>query len=104
MKIALCIITFLFAGLHLFAASMNLRKSEEKFNNILMIVGSIFSFAGMVFSLLKNPFEWVMVLIGLGCVVCAAILNGKKQGNLHIKHHIVRIVISFVLICGFAMI
>ena len=53
MKIILCIIAVICAGLQLAAAMTQLKSSENKQNHILMIAGAIIVLAGVVFCLLN---------------------------------------------------
>ena len=47
--------------------------------------------------------DWVIALPGCIAICAAAIWNGKKSGQLHLQHHIIRMAMSLLLIIGFAV-
>lgn len=101
MKIILCIIAVICAGLQLAAAMTQLKSSENKQNHILMIAGAIIVLAGVVFCLLNSTIDCLFALVGFGLIAYAAIQNGRNAKNVHIRHHVVRIAIFLVLVIEF---
>lgn len=89
--------------LSLFAALVqikNLRGAEQakKDSPLLMLWGGImlpFSFGGW----------WgvAVALIGCICISVAAYTNGKRSGNFHKSHHIVRALLAAVIVLGLAL-
>ena len=100
MKMFLGIVIILFAGLHAFAAIAHAKNSTDKTNDILMTLGAIITIISGALCVMNVTIDWILALCGLGFIVFAAIQNGKQKGNFHIKHHIVRISISIVLVVG----
>lgn len=89
MKIILCIIAVICAGLQLAAAMTQLKSSENKQNHILMIAGAIIVLAGVVFCLLNSTIDCLFALVGFGLIAYAAIQNGRNAKKVHIRHHVV---------------
>ena len=89
--------------LSLLAATNQLKelRGQEQANKdapVLMILGGVLlalSFSGW----------WGVVTALIGCVLVntAAVLNGKRSGNLHIRHHIVRGVLAVTIVLGLAL-
>jgi len=100
MKIFLGIVIVLFAGLHALAAIAHAKNSTDKTNDRLMTWGAIIVIISSVLCVVNVTFDWVLALVGLGLIIFAAIQNGKQKDNFHIKHHIVRISISGVIVVG----
>lgn len=101
MKIILCIIAVICAGLQLAAAMTQLKSNENKKNHILMIAGAIIVLAGVVFCLLNSTIDCLFALVGFGLIAYAAIQNGRNAKKVHIRHHVVRIAIFLVLVIEF---
>ena len=100
MKIFLGIVIVLFAGLHALAAIAHAKNSTDKTNDRLMTLGAIIVIISSVLCVVNVTFDWVLALVGLGLIIFAAIQNRKQKDNFHIKHHIVRISISGVIVVG----
>ncbi|MGN0352053.1 MAG: hypothetical protein ACI4ES_10410 [Roseburia sp.] len=101
MRIVLCIITIACVVLHAFAAMTQIKNNENKTNDIWMMIGAFVALVGAILCLLKNDFDWLMALIGFGFIAYAAVQNGRKKHNVHIRHHIVRASIFIILLIGF---
>ena len=101
MRIVLCIVAIICAGLHALAAMTQIKNNVNKTNDILMITGSVVVLAGVILCLLNNSIDWLMALIGFGLIAYAAVQNGRKKQNVHICHHIVSVSIFIVLSIGF---
>lgn len=99
MRYFICGITVLYAALSMFAAVTQLKSSTRKDTSIMMLCGGLLLVIATVF---KNA-DWIVVIIG-GILICiAAFLNGKRSGNLHISHHIIRFIITLLLVIGFIL-
>lgn len=93
----------LYGVLSLLAATSQLKelRGQEQANKdapVLMILGGVslaLSFSGW----------WGVVMALVGCVLVstAAVLNGKRSGDFHIKHHIVRAVLGVSIVLGLAL-
>ena len=103
MNVVLCIISVMFGGLSLIAAISQMRAGKKSLPAILMIVGSVILVSAVICNLAKLQFDYVPALIGCMAICAAAICNGLKSGNFHVKHHVIRIILSLILIVGFAL-
>ena len=103
MKIALYIVSAAFGGLSLLAAVSQMRSDKRPFSHIMMSVGSLGLFAAVDCGIAQQSFDWIPALAGGALICAAAVWNGKKSENFHIQHHIVRILLSLILIVGFIL-
>lgn len=101
MRIILCIIGAAFGALSMAAALSRIKAKEKELSHVIMSAGSVFLIGSVVFNLLKLGIDWIAALIGTAMICIAAVWNGKRNGNFHIQHHIIRIVLSSVLVIGF---
>lgn len=63
--------------------------------------GSLLLIAAAVCNYAKLEYDFVFALTGCAAICVSAIRNGLKSENFHIRHHIIRIALSLVLIAGF---
>lgn len=99
MRYFICGITVLYAALSMFAAATQLKTAAHKDTSIMMLCGGLFLVIATVFT----KTDWIIVIIG-GMLICiAAFLNGKRSGNLHISHHIIRFILTLLLVVGFIL-
>ena len=103
MNVALCIVSILFGGLSLLAAIVQMIAQKKPMPAILMAVGSVILISAAVCNLAELQFDFVLALIGCGAICFAAVQNGLKSGNFHIRHHIIRIAVSVILTVGFIL-
>ncbi len=101
MRILLCIISVAFGALSMAAALSRIKAKERELSHIIMSVGSLFLIGAVIFNILNLGIDWIAALIGVAMICIAAFWNGKRNGNFHIQHHIIRIALSFVLVIGF---
>ncbi len=104
MKTALYIVSIAFGGLSLVAAASQIRTDKRPYSHIMMAVGSLGLFAAVACGIAGQDFDWIPALAGGALICAAAVWNGKKSGNFHIQHHIVRILLSLILVAGFILI
>lgn len=103
MNIVLCIISLLFGGLSLVAAVSQMKNEKKAMPAVLMIVGSLLLISAAICNLAKQQLDYVLALVGCIAICAAAIWNGLKSGNFHIQHHIIRIILSLILLVGFIL-
>lgn len=101
MKIILCIISAAFGALSMTAALSRIKAKEGELSHVIMSVGSGFLIGAVILNILKFGIDWIAALIGVVMICIAAVWNGKRNGNFHIQHHIIRIALSAVLVAGF---
>ena len=108
MHIAVGILAALFGLLHGLAGFFAQFKSKDpavRGSGGLMALGGLFVFTDAC-SYLAGGAGWLNALaIGMGSLmVCfAAYLNGRRSGNFHLSHHIVRGGIAILLVAGFLL-
>lgn len=98
----LCVIAALFGLLHIIAAASQFRKGHVR-QNLMMLIGGFLMLLAVVLCITGFPLDWVAALLG-GCLVCLnAVLNGKRNGEIHWPHHAIRSAFALALVIGFAM-
>lgn len=102
MRILLCIISAAFGALSMVAALSRIKAKEGELSHVIMSVGSFFLIGAVIFNILNLGIDWIVALIGAAMICVAAVRNGKRNGNFHIQHHVIRIALSSVLVIGFA--
>lgn len=104
MRIILCGVSVLFGGLSMTAAFSQLKSDRKPISAIIMIAGSLLLLlAAVLCNMIGQRIDYMIALLGCIAICAAAIWNGIKGGQLHIQHHIIRIVLSLILIAGFAV-
>lgn len=101
MRILLCIVSAAFGALSMTAALSRIKAKESELSHVIMSVGSIFLIGAVIFNILNLGVDWIAALIGAAMICYAAVRNGKRNGNFHIQHHVIRIALSSVLVVGF---
>ena len=80
-----------------------MKSGKGRFPAILMSAGSVLLLAAVACNLAGLWIDFVLALPGCAAICAAAIRNGVKSGQLHIRHHIVRIALSLLLSAGFIL-
>ncbi len=102
MKILLCVVSVAFGILSMIASVSQMKNEKKPFSAILMALGSLVLLAAVICSISAQPFDYILALLGCLAMCAAAIWNGIKSKSFHIQHHIIRILLSLLLIIGFA--
>ena len=66
-----------------------------------MLIGAMVVLAGVVLCLLNCALDWLIALTGFILIACAALQNGRKSKNVHIEHHVIRMLLFATLSIGF---
>lgn len=105
MRIVVSILAILFGLLHLVAAATQFNKHPAARGfAIAMFCGGSCTISMAFAHLFGNNTNWMNALsVATGCLlICvAACENGKRSGNFHLSHHIVRGGIAVLLVVGF---
>ena len=104
MRYVLYAITALYGGLSFFAAFSQLKKAEQKNTHAMMALGGLILIAGIGLHIIHIPFSWIATISGGALICITAVINGKKSGSFHITHHIIRFIVTLLLIIGFILI
>lgn len=100
MKYILYVIIILYAFLCMLAATLQMKTAKRKDTAVIMLGGGIFLIASVILHSMTWMYGWVAALIGGAFICVAAFLNGKRSESLHISHHIIRLIITILLIAG----
>ncbi len=108
MQIFLCIVSALFGILSAIAAIRSAAISQiwdkkTSFPAWVMLAGALLLLAAVLCNGVGWRFDFFVALPGCTAICAAALANGVKSGQLHILHHIIRIVLSGALLVGFAL-
>lgn len=108
MRIVIGVFALLFGGLHLVAGLTQSKAQDPAARGfaIVMVCGGIALAAAGVAHMTGANSGWKDALAALpGCLlICvAAYENGRRSGNFHLSHHLIRGGIAALLIAGFAL-
>lgn len=106
MRIAVSVLAILFGGLHSAAAATRFQAKDPAARGfaIAMFCGGVCVAFGAVANLTGSNPGWMDALsCAAGCLlICfSAYANGRRSGNLHLPHHIVRGAAALLLILSF---
>ena len=106
MRIFVSVLAMLFGALHLAAGTYAEFKGKDtaaQNNGGMMAMGGLFAFMGDCSHLSYHPSWLHALLLAFACIfICyAAYANGRRSGNFHLSHHIVRGGIAVLLVVGF---
>ena len=107
-RIVISILAILFGLLHVIAARTQLKSADSaaKGAAIAMLCGGVCTAAMAVAHLAGGSTAWMDApFVAVGCLlICtAACANGKRSGNFHLSHHIIRGGIAALLVAGFLL-
>ena len=109
MRIAVSVLTVLFALLHIIAAAAQFRSKDPAARGLAvsMASGGICAIIAAIFHLYwgavgdnANLSDAATLAIGCLLICAAAYMNGRRSGNVHISHHLVRGGIAVLLVLG----
>lgn len=98
----LCAIAALFGLLHIVAAASQFRKGHVR-QNLLMLIGGVLMLLAVALCVIGSPLDWAEALCGSWLICMNAVLNGKRNGQIHWQHHILRAAVAIGLVVGFAL-
>lgn len=108
MRIAISILAILFGLLHIIAARTQLKSTDPAGRGfaIAMLCGGVCVAFEAAAHLVGNNPGWMDALsVAAGCLlVCGcAYANGRRAGDVHLSHHIVRGSVAALLVVGFVI-
>ena len=110
MRIVVSILAVLFGLLHLIAAAVQFKSKDPVARGLAvsMASGGICAIAAAIFHLYwgavggnANLSDAITLAIGCLLICAAAYMNGRRSGNVHLSHHLVRGGIAILLVLGF---
>ena len=108
MRIVISVLAILFGLLHIIAARTQLKSEDAAARglSIAMVCGGVCVAVEAAAHLLRSNPGWMDALsVAAGCLlICVpAYENGRRAGNVHISHHIIRGGIAVLLVVGFIL-
>lgn len=80
------------------------QKEINLWASILMIIGGILTAGSIIFKSILSYYAIYLLIIGLLLIHAAAINNGfKMYGRINIKHHLIRLSVSILIIVLFVV-
>lgn len=94
MKICGVVLAILYVGLMIFAVYKEKSKSiSSAFIVIGCILDLLYTFLSMIWC--KNFI--IIMMIGMLNISVGAFMNGLKQNNIHIHHHVIRLAVETII-------
>ncbi len=103
MQYVLYVLTALYAVLCVIAAASQLKSAAKRDTPILMLLGSALLLCAVLFQVLWSAWGWLFAIAGGVLIFLAAFQNGRRGGSFHLLHHIIRGVITLLLVLGFLL-
>ena len=110
MRIVISIFAVLFGLLHIIAAAAQFKSKDPAVRGsaALMACGGVLLLSSAIAHLAYGGSGgWMVALSAAVCgflpICFAAYLNGKRSGNFHPSHHIVRGIAALLLVAGIAV-
>ena len=110
MRIADSVLASLFALLHIIAAAVQFRSKDPAARGfaVAMASGGICAIAAAVFHIYwgavggnANLSDAATLAIGCLLICASAYVNGRRSGNVHLSHHVIRGGIAALLVICF---
>ena len=86
-----------FTLLHLLASLSELRKGKNTLGNRLLFIGSCLATSSLILYFFLPIVALFLWMIGCGLICYGAYWNGKRKGNFHPVHHLIRMGITLIL-------
>ncbi len=102
-QIALWVICGGFAVLTGVAGASQLRRGIRQEASLVMLLGALLLIGAVVCGILSCTIDWLLAVAGSVLIFCSAFYNGKKSGEFHLQHHVIRFALCAVLILGFIL-
>lgn len=108
MRIAVSVLAILFGLLHFIAALSQARSKDPaaRGSAVMMLCGGIAVVCAAIAHLPGHhpgAIDAISIVSGSLLICSAAYLNGRRAGNLHLSHHVVRGGIAVLLAVGFIL-
>lgn len=92
-----------FALLTGIAAVSQLRSGVRRESALPMLAGAALLIAAAVCGILSTWFDWLLAVAGSVMIFCAAFYNGRKSGEFHLRHHVIRLGMCMAFVIGFIL-
>lgn len=100
LTLLLFLIGIAYGGLTVLAGSFQLKEKKINFwASLLMIIGGTLTVISIIFNFILEKNTIYLLIAGIALIYAAAINNGYKMyGKINVRHHIIRICISILII------
>ncbi len=95
MKICGIIFAVLYAGLMIFAVCKGKSKS---ISSVFIAIGGVLTGVYALLSMVWDRNLIIFLIIGMIGISAGTLINGFKSNNIHIHHHIIRLVVEIIII------
>lgn len=103
MQYVLYAVTALYAALCAIAAVSQLKNAKERDTPASMLLGSAVLLGAILMQELSGGWGWLFVIAGGIMISLAALQNGRRSGNFHLRHHVIRGVFTLLLVLGYIL-
>jgi len=103
MKYLLCAVASVYGVLSVIAACLQIKTAQKKDAPITMLAGGALMLAASATQFAGSPLDLCFSILGGIGISLAAWCNGKRSGNFHPSHHVIRFLLTVMLIIGFAL-
>ena len=104
MKTAFYGVTLFYAILCIIVPVVQYKKWKEYPSIVSMLTGGLGLFTSLALKGSGYEKSWILGAAALFCIALSAWRNGGAQGKRHISHHVVRAVVSALILAGFLLI
>ncbi len=94
MKIFGAVLAVFYAGVMLFAVC---REKSKSVSSVLIAAGSLLVLAYTLLDLIRGQNLILVMIIGMLGISAGALVNGVRQKNLHLHHHVIRLAAETVI-------
>lgn len=94
MKICGAVLAVLYGLLMIFAVFKGKQKS---ISSVLIAAGAVLTLAYALLSLIWDKSIIIILIAGMLSISSGALINGIKQKNVHILHHIIRLIAEAII-------
>lgn len=94
MKILGSVLVILYAGLMLFAIC---KEKPKSMSSLLIGMGCLSSLAYLFLNLVYSKNLIIILIAGMICISAGTLVNGIRQKNVHIHHHMIRFVVEAII-------
>ncbi len=103
LQILLWVVCGGFAVLTGVAAVSQLRSGTRRGAALAMLAGAALLIAAVICGIFGLSFDWLLAAAGSVLIFCSAFYNGKKGGEFHLRHHVIRLGLCLVFVIGFCL-
>lgn len=95
--VRICGIVFvvLYAGLMIFAVC---KEKSKSISSVWIVIGGVLIAGYALWNMVRRGNLIVLLIAGMISISVGTLINGLKQKNIHVHHHLIRLVIEAVIV------